>query len=119
LPWISFDERGVAWAVWYDRRHDPSAIDVYLARSDDAGATWRPNQRVTGTGFVPVLPSEGGAAAFIGDYNGVAATAGRVYPFYQDARRGEQDVWVAVVELAIFADGFESGDTTGWSTTAP
>lgn len=119
LPWIDFDESGVGWAVWYDRRNDPAKIDVYLARTDDAGASWQPNQRVTGASFTPVLPSEGGAAAFIGDYNAIAASAGRVYPCFQDSRRGEQDVWVVAIDAWIFRDGFESGDTGNWSATVP
>jgi len=95
FPWVSYDPAGVAHAVWYDRRNDASAIDVYTASSSDDGATWSANTRVTAAGFEPVLPSEGGAPAFIGDYNGIAATASWIYPFYQDARRGEQDVYVS------------------------
>lgn len=122
FPWIAFDESGTGWVVWYDRRHDPAGVDVYVARTDDAGASFGPNLRVTGATFTPVLPVEPGAIAFIGDYNGIAAAGGRVFPFYQDARRGEQDVWVARIEAGspeIFSDGFESGDTTAWSGTMP
>ncbi len=45
---------------------------------------------------------------------------GLVDPFYQDARAGIQDVYVAVVPTvgAIFADGFESGDVSAWSGSA-
>jgi hypothetical protein len=116
LPWITFDPTGTGWALWYDRRHDGAAIDVYLARTDDCGVSWQPNQRVTAAGFTPVLPTEPGAAAFIGDYNGIAAADGKVFLAFQDSRRGEQDVWVSVVEPGPFADGFESGDTSAWSS---
>jgi hypothetical protein len=122
FPWIAFDESGTGWVVWYDRRHDPAGIDVYVARTDDGGASFGPNLRVTGAPFTPVLPVEPGALAFIGDYNGIAAAGGRVFPFYQDARRGEQDVWVARIDVdsgEIFRDGFESGDTSGWSAVVP
>jgi hypothetical protein len=122
FPWITFDEGGTGWVVWYDRRHDPAGIDVYVARTDDGGASFGPNLRVTGAPFTPVLPVEPGALAFIGDYNGIAAAGGRVFPFYQDARRGEQDVWVARIDVdsgEIFRDGFESGDTSGWSAVVP
>ncbi|MEM9557842.1 MAG: sialidase family protein [Acidobacteriota bacterium] len=117
FPWLDLAPNGDVHAVWYDQRHDGSSLDVYLSSSTDGGATWGPDVRVTGASFVPVLPSEPGAAAFIGDYNGIAATATRVLPFYQDARGGTQDVWVAVVPTGgIFADGFESGDTGRWSS---
>jgi hypothetical protein len=100
--------------VWYDRRNDDVDLDVYYARSTDGGATFEANLRVTEESFVPILPSEGGAAAFIGDYNGIAASAAAVFPFYQDSRRGEQDVWVRRLVPWIFRDGFESGDTSAW-----
>ena len=119
LPWVVFDPQGRAHVVWYDRRNDANAIDVYYAVSDDAGATFGANVRVTGQGFVPVLPSEPSAAAFIGDYNAVAVGDTAVFPFYQDAREGEQDVWVARIPRWLFADGFESGDTSAWSSAVP
>ncbi len=115
LPWVDVDESGVFHAVWYDRRHDGFDIDVYYSSSMDGGATWEPNVRVTAASFTPVLPSEGGAADFIGDYNAVTAAGGFAYPFYQDARSGVQDVYVAVLPTsAFFTDGFESGDVSAW-----
>ena len=119
LPWVAIDAAGAVHVVWYDRRNDPSLIDVYSASSNDGGASFQTNVRVTGAGFLPVLPSEPGAAPFIGDYNAVAVTATTVYPFYQDSREGEQDVWLARIPRALFADGFESGDTSAWSSTLP
>lgn len=119
FPWVAIDPTGDVHVVWYDRRHDDVDLDVYYAHSSDGGASFDPNVRITAASFTPVLPSEGGAAAFIGDYNGIAAGGGRVLPFYQDSRRGEQDVWIAVLPLALFADGFESGDTAAWSAAVP
>lgn len=119
LPWVAFDAAGRVHVVWYDRRHDPAEIDVYYARSTDGAASFEANVRITAAGFVPVLPTEPGAAPFIGDYNAVAVGERFVYPFYQDARRGEQDVYVARLPTALFADGFESGDTSAWSAASP
>ena len=68
---------------------------------------------------MPILPSEGGAAAFLGDYNGITAAAAGVFPFYQDSRRGEQDVWVTRLPAPLFLDGFESEDLAAWSASAP
>lgn len=119
FPWVAIDGQGDIHVVWYDRRHDSVDLDVYYAASSDGGVTFGANQRLTAASFVPVLPTEGGAAAFIGDYNGIAAGAAGVFPFYQDSRRGEQDVWVQRLEGALFRDGFESGDTSAWSASQP
>ncbi len=120
FPWVVFDEAGLAHAIWYDRRHNGTDIDVYYATSSDGGATWSENLRITAQSFTPVLPGDGGAN-FIGDYNAIAAAAGKAYPFYQDAREGNQDVYVAIVGSAesIFANGFETGDSGAWSATVP
>ncbi len=115
LPWVDVDEDGVFHAVWYDRRHDGFDIDVYYSASVDGGATWEPNVRVTAASFTPILPWEGGVVDFIGDYNAVTAADGSAYPFYQDARSGIQDVYVAVLPTsAIFTDGFEAGNVSAW-----
>ncbi len=119
FPWIAIDGAGDVHVVWYDRRHDNVDLDVYYAASTDGGVTFGANQRLTAASFVPVLPTEGGAAAFIGDYNGIAAGPAGVFPFYQDSRRGEQDVWVQRLAGALFRDGFESGGTGAWSASLP
>ena len=119
FPWVAIDDAGAVHVVWYDRRHDNVDLDVYYAASTDGGVTFGANQRLTAASFVPVLPTEGGAAAFIGDYNGIAAGPAGVFPFYQDSRRGEQDVWVQRLAGALFRDGFESGGTGAWSASLP
>lgn len=96
FPWICFDENGVAHVVWYDRRNDASDIDVYYAKSTDGGQTFEANVRITAESFPVVLPWET-TLKFIGDYNGIAASATTIYPFYQDSRRGEQDVYVSLL----------------------
>lgn len=99
FPWVTTDENGTIYAVWYDRRHNGVDLDVYMSSSTDGGATWDANTRITGSSFTPVLPWEGGAADFIGDYNAVAADSNDVFPFYQDSRSGIQDVYVSVVPV--------------------
>lgn len=119
FPWVAVDGEGDVHVVWYDRRNDNVDLDVYYAASTDGGATFGANRRLTAASFVPVLPTEGGAAAFIGDYNAIAAGASGVFPFYQDSRRGEQDVWVQRLAAPLFGDGFESGGTSAWSFAVP
>lgn len=100
FPWIAFDEVGVAHVVWYDRRHDGTSIDVYVARSTDGGVTYEPNVRVTDQGFLHVPPWEV-SLNFLGDYTAIAAAGGFAYPSYQDARAGEQDVYVSKIPSAF------------------
>lgn len=99
FPWVDIDELGNVHVVWYDMRGNGSDIDVYYTSSTDDGATFAPNTRVTEAAFTPVLPHEGGLANFIGDYNAIAAGNGFAYPFFQDARRGVQEVYVATIPL--------------------
>jgi hypothetical protein len=96
FPWIAFDPLGNAHVCWYDRREDGFKIDVYYARSTDGGATFEANTRVTAQAFTPVLPWDT-TVAFIGDYNAIAASASTAFPCYQDAREGNQDVYVALI----------------------
>lgn len=102
FPWIAFDATGVGHVVWYDRRGNGFDLDVYVARTTDGGQTFEANVRVTAEAFEPVLPWDT-SVDFIGDYNGVAATAAHTFPCYQDARRGFQDVYVAKVPTDVVA----------------
>ncbi len=97
FPAVTIDATQRTHVVWYDMRGNGADIDVYTSTSEDHGASFTPNTRITAAAFTPVLPHEGGLAAFIGDYNGIASDGARTYPFYQDARRGVQEVYVAVV----------------------
>jgi hypothetical protein len=119
FPWMAIDGQGYVHVLWYDRRNDAVDLDVYASVSIDGGATFRANRRLTAASFVPLLPTEGGAAAFIGDYNGIAVSPSGVFAFYQDSRRGEQDVWVQRLPAPIFLDGLDSGDSAKWSISVP
>jgi hypothetical protein len=96
FPWIDFDPTGVGHVCWYDRRENGFDIDVYYSRSSDRGMSYEPNVRVTAQAFTPILPWDS-SIRFIGDYNGIAASASTVYPFYQDSREGNQDVYVSLL----------------------
>jgi len=109
FPWIAFDPHGNAHVCWYDRREDGFKIDVYSARTTNGGLSFEPNVRVTAAAYTPVLPWDT-SVPFIGDYNGIAANATTVFPCYQDAREGNQDVYVALLP---------GGPTTGLAGGAP
>ncbi len=104
LPWAASDEAGAFYVIWFDRRLDPAnvRINTWQAKSgNDAGSftsarissrDWDPN-----LGFFT-------SGAFIGDYNGLAASTRAVYPVWTDGRNnaigqtgiGETDIFTNV-----------------------
>jgi hypothetical protein len=92
-PWITVDDVGVIHAVFYDRRLDAEhnwLFDVYYTRSEDAGETWSPNERIT---TVSSDPSQAILAGLIGEYIGLDAWQGEVHMVWTDTRNGNQDVF--------------------------
>lgn len=104
FPWVTVDERGVFHAVWFDRRRDPAnrRIDTWYARSTDDARSWT-SWRISTESW---NPDRGffTSGAFIGDYNGIAAWRGFVYPVWTDGRNnaitrtgiGETDIFTTV-----------------------
>ena len=92
-PWITVDESGVVHAIFYDRRLDAERnwlFDVYYTRSEDAGETWSPNERIT---TVSSNPGDARLAGLIGEYIGLSAWQGEVQMVWTDTRNGNQDVF--------------------------
>jgi hypothetical protein len=89
------DSSGALYVAYKDTRLDPGrgATDVYLSRSGDGGATWDPPIRLSGRS------SDARGSSFqYGDYQGLAASAGRVYAAWSDYRVTE-DADICVVRL--------------------
>jgi hypothetical protein len=104
FPWAASDESGRFYVIWFDRRHDPAnvRINTWQATSTNNAASfasakistrdWDPN-----LGFFT-------SGAFIGDYNGLAASNKVVYPVWTDGRNnaigltgiGETDIFTKV-----------------------
>ncbi len=130
LPWIEVDAAGRVHVVFFDSRHTPQLddvedgrIDVYHAVSADHGTTWT-ETRLTGEPFGtdviawPLFPD----LQFLGDYLGLATAGGRTWVAYPTTENGDLDVFVREIfvgEPLIFADGFESGDTSAWAAAVP
>jgi len=76
---ITVDSAGVIHASWFDTRNSPtdsSIYDIYAAFSEDDGATFSPNARVTASSVnADGLP-------FIGFYMGIAAGGGFAHPVW-------------------------------------
>ncbi len=101
FPWLAVDPvNGTVAVVYYDRRNGTGdATEVYVARSTDGGLTFQ-NFPVSDTPFTPF------ERVFFGDYIGVAAQAGRIYPIWTRMDAGELSIWSAVVD---FPTGVEPG----------
>jgi hypothetical protein len=104
FPWAASDESGRFYVVWFDRRLDNAnvRINTWQAMSINDAASfasakisthdWNPN-----LGFFT-------SGAFIGDYNGLAASNKAVYPVWTDGRNnaisrtgiGETDIFTNV-----------------------
>jgi hypothetical protein len=100
-PWITTSPDGTFHAIWYDEREDTAAninFHIYYTQSTDAGATWRPDVRISDATSdlnigIPQGPGWNGAA---GDYINVTATDTDVYGVWTDTRSGtNEDIWVA------------------------
>ncbi|MCI0409795.1 MAG: glycoside hydrolase [Acidobacteria bacterium] len=94
LPWMAAHPDGRVSLVWMDRRLDPGNVnyDAFYS-STVSGLSFLPNLRVSTTS------EQLGTIGFVGDYNGVAASATRVFPVWGGARSESADVFVATGEL--------------------
>ena len=107
-------------AVWNDTRADPGGFDseLYYAFSQDGGVTWSANEALSPP-FDPHLgwPQQ----SKLGDYYDMVSQTELVHIAYAATFNGEQDVYYLRLGEAgsLFADGFESGDFTAWSSVTP
>ena len=88
FPWITCDpENGILSVVFYDDRNvGGTQCEVYCANSYDAGETWE-DFKVSDVAFTP-SPIPGLAGGYMGDYLGINARGGLVYPVWADNRTG-------------------------------
>ena len=106
-------------AIWNDSRDDPGGYDsaLHYAFSLDAGVSWSANEVLT-PAFDPLLgwPQQDK----LGDYYDMVSDDQGAHIAFAATFNGEQDVYYMRLEPGlIFADGFESGDTSAWSFTRP
>jgi hypothetical protein len=104
FPWIDATPSGDFHAIWFDRRRDPANrnIDTWQATSGNDGRSWKTFQ-ISSQSWNPDLGFFT-SGAFIGDYNGIAASDKAVYPVWTDGRNsafnqtgiGETDIFTNV-----------------------
>lgn len=105
-------------AIWNDTRNDAGFdSELYYSYSTDSGATWAPNVALS----PPFDPSLGYPQQNkLGDYYHMVSYNDSAHLAWAATFNGEQDVYYTrIAGVEIFADGFESGDTSAWSWTIP
>jgi hypothetical protein len=88
FPWIACDpENGALSVIFYgDRNVNQNQVEVFCANSFDGGDTWE-DFKVSDVAFTPA-PIPGLAGGYMGDYLGISARGGKVYPVWTDNRTG-------------------------------
>ncbi len=126
FPWLEIDGEGRLHLLYLDTsltvQSDAASnawIDAFYAWSDDRGTTWS-RHRLTASSFDSAVTDLGGGQ-FIGDYLGMAMTGNRVWPVYLSTEFGTPGLFSHEISSVwpVFIDGFETGNTSGWSATIP
>lgn len=93
--WITCDPaNGNLSVIYYDDRNVSSATsETFVSNSTNGGATWI-DMRVSDVAFLPA-PIPGLASGYFGDYLGIAAVGGKVYPTWTDNRDGRAMTYVS------------------------
>jgi hypothetical protein len=88
FAWITCDPvSGTLSVIFYDDRNvGGSQLEVFCANSYDGGDTWE-DFKVSDVSFTPE-PIPGLASGYFGDYLGINAHGGKVYPVWTDNRTG-------------------------------
>ncbi len=109
LPWITCDQAtGKLYCIFYDDRNlgaSSTAVETWMATSDDGGLTWT-DVKVGDVSFTPT-PIPGLAAGYFGDYLGITASNGWVYPVWTDNRSGRALTYTSPIHVGdyCFATG--------------
>lgn len=98
MPWITCDpSNGILSVVFYDNRNtNANQAEAWAATSNTAGETWEDFQ-VSDVAFTP-QPIPGLASGYFGDYLGITALNGLVYPTWTDNRAGPAMTYVSIFE---------------------
>jgi hypothetical protein len=105
FPWITCDQaNGYVSVVFYDGRNVPAnQVETYMAYSTDGGSTFS-DMKVSDVSFTPA-PIPNMASGYMGDYLGITAYNGRVYPTWTDNRLGYCMTYVSPI-LVLVPMGF-------------
>jgi len=101
FPWITCDpSSGILAVVFYDNRNSGTTMtEAWCAVSNDAGDTWE-DFKVSDVAFTPA-PVPGAAGNYMGDYLGITALNGWVYPCWTDNRSGTVMTYVSPFQTIV------------------
>jgi len=96
FTWMTVDPAtGYLYFVYYDRRnYNDNRTDVYLARSTDGGETFT-EFNISQSPFTP------NSSIFFGDYTGITALNGKVYPIWTRLENNQRSVWIAIFQDTV------------------
>ncbi|MBN2537352.1 exo-alpha-sialidase [candidate division WOR-3 bacterium] len=83
FPWLAVDPFDRIHVAWHDSRAGSNRVGQYYSYSDDSGATWAANVRVSDSAYQ--------AGTFLGDYNACQADSNNVHVLWCDCRNGSSD----------------------------
>jgi hypothetical protein len=85
-PWITCDPvtGNLSCGYYSNRNSGTNAVEYWVSNSTDGGDTWEDSQ-ISDVMFTPA-PIPGLASGYMGDYTGISARDGRVYPVWMDNR---------------------------------
>ncbi len=100
FPWITCDPaNGNLSVIFYDDRNvGATDVEAWVADSTDGGLTWS-DFRVSDVSFTPA-PIPGLAGGYMGDYLGISANGGNVFPVWTDNRSGTVLTYTSPYTLA-------------------
>ncbi len=105
FPWITCDPvTGNLFVIFYDDRNfedDSGDVETWVAYSEDGGASWT-DMAVSDVSFTPSPVASGG---YMGDYLGISAYDGKVYPTWTDNRSGGTQTYVSPLDFGCSASG--------------
>jgi len=110
-PWLTCDPvTGNLSVVYHDNRNTAgNTVEVWVNNSTDGGLTWTDEFRVSDVSFTPA-PIPGLAGGYHGDYIGISAYNGRVYPAWADERVGRVLTYVSPYDFEGGGGGLACGD---------
>jgi hypothetical protein len=116
MPWIASDpSNGTISVVFYSNRNTAAnQAEAWAATSNTAGETWEDFQ-VSDVAFTP-SPIPGTATGYMGDYLGITALNGMVYPTWTDNRTGSAMTYVSVFETIDVVAPFGLSTVTNQET---
>jgi hypothetical protein len=101
MSWITCDQaNGIVSVVYYDNRNLPAnQAEAWVSYSMDGGTTWQ-DIKVSDVAWTPA-PIPNMATGYMGDYLGIAAYDGKVYPCWTDNRLGYAMTYVSPIYVLI------------------